>query len=87
MAVFAQTQTGLPCWYCGAFLIVELALGIYNKVIYNLLRFLKSLNHIYWTCRTLFIAVQSGMSDYVHVLDRDAFIGLIDLVHCKIILR
>ena len=43
MAVFAQTQTGLPYWYCVALLIVELALGVYKKVIYNLLRFLKSL--------------------------------------------
>ena len=43
MAVSAQTQIGLPCWYCGAFLIVELALGVYNKVVYNLLSFLKSL--------------------------------------------
>ena len=43
MAVSAQTQIGLPCWYRGAFLIVELALSVYKKVVYNLLSFLKSL--------------------------------------------
>ena len=31
MDVSAQTHTGLPCWYCGAFLLVELALGIYKN--------------------------------------------------------
>jgi len=33
VAVSAQTQTGFPCSYCGAFLVVELALGVYNKVV------------------------------------------------------
>ena len=48
MAVFAQIQIGLPCKYYEAFLIVELALGVYNQVIYNLLRFIKK-------SRTIFI--------------------------------
>ena len=48
MAVSAQTQTGLPCWYYDAFLIVVLALGVYKKVVYNLLSFLKSLEPHLW---------------------------------------
>ena len=31
MAVSAQTQRGFPCSYCGAFLVVELALGVLQQ--------------------------------------------------------
>ena len=41
MAVSVQIEIGFVCWYCGAFLIVELALGVYKKVVYNFLIFLK----------------------------------------------
>ena len=86
MAVSAQTQTGFPCSYCGAFLLVELALGVYNKVVYNFIIFLKSLEtHLLDMYNSIYSCLKWHIS-YVHVLDRDAFIGLIGLVICRIIL-
>ena len=86
MAVSAQTQKEFPCSYCGAFLIVELAVGVYNKVVCNLLRFLKSLELHLLDMYNSICSYWSGMSVSVYVLDRDAIIGLIDLANCRIIL-